>query len=137
MSCKYVITTSFPLINALSTGYVLCMFVNIVHGTSQSVVDDMSLAGCSNLNAWVIGLDRRVEAVLVKRLEKAVASWVQAFASQQDDDGNLNGSDGERDGFLSESDGDSSQDLTGLQIECTVHEVLLKNQVNDERTLVG
>lgn len=30
----------------------------------------MSLAGCSNLNAWVRDLDKKVEAVLAKRLEK-------------------------------------------------------------------
>lgn len=36
----------------------------------QEVVDGMSLAGCSNLNAWVRDLDKKVEAVLAKRLEK-------------------------------------------------------------------
>lgn len=36
----------------------------------QEVVDDMSLAGCSNLNAWVGALDKRVEGVLATRLEK-------------------------------------------------------------------
>lgn len=30
----------------------------------------MSLAGCSNLNSWVRGLDEKVESVLAKRLEK-------------------------------------------------------------------
>lgn len=30
----------------------------------------MSLAGCSNLNSWVRGLDKKVEGVLAKRLEK-------------------------------------------------------------------
>lgn len=30
----------------------------------------MSLAGCSNLNAWVRALDKRVEGVLARRLEK-------------------------------------------------------------------
>lgn len=37
---------------------------------TQEVVDDMSLAGCSNLNSWVGGLDKKVEGVLAKRLEK-------------------------------------------------------------------
>lgn len=36
----------------------------------QEVVDNMSLAGCSNLNAWVGALDKRVEGVLAARLEK-------------------------------------------------------------------
>lgn len=36
----------------------------------QEVVDGMSLAGCSNLNAWVRDLDKKVEGVLAKRLEK-------------------------------------------------------------------
>ncbi|CAM9412658.1 unnamed protein product, partial [Ectocarpus sp. 12 AP-2014] len=93
----------------------------------QEVVDDMSLAGCSNLNSWVKGLDEKVESVLAKRLEKAVNLWVQAFAfdaSSEDEDG----VDGDRDGFLSEGDGDASEHAAALQMECTVHEVLLKNQ---------
>lgn len=32
----------------------------------------MSLAGCSNLNSWVRDLDKKVEAVLAKRLEKVI-----------------------------------------------------------------
>lgn len=59
--------------------------------------------------------------------------WVQAFAfdaSNQQGDGV--GADGDRDGgggFLSEGDGDAPEDMAALQMECTVHEVLLKNQV--------
>lgn len=53
---------------------------------------------------------------------------MQAFAfdaSSEDEDG----VDGDRDGFLSEGDGDASEHAAALQMECTVHEVLLKNQV--------
>lgn len=65
---------------------------------------------------------------------QAVTSWVQAFAfdasGQQDGDGN--GVDGDRDGFFSEGEGEGSEDMSSLQMECTVHEVLLKNQVRGD-----
>lgn len=61
---------------------------------------------------------------------QAVNSWVQAFAfdasEQQDDDG-VGVDDGG--GFLSEGDGEAPEDMAALQMECTVHEILLKNQV--------
>lgn len=67
-------------------------------------------------------------------LWQAVTSWVQAFAfdasANEGVDGN--GIDGDRDGFLSEGDGESPEDMmTGLQMECTVHEVLLKSQASE------
>lgn len=56
---------------------------------------------------------------------------MQAFAfdasNPQDGDGGVGVDDGG--GFLSEGDGEAPDDMAALQMECTVHEVLLKNQV--------
>lgn len=67
---------------------------------------------------------------------QAVNSWVQAFAfdasSKRNDDGSgVGGVDSDGGGFLSEGDGDGEdgEEMAALQMECTVHEVLLKNQV--------
>lgn len=63
---------------------------------------------------------------------QAVTSWVQAFALEASGEENRDnaGVDSDRDGFLSEEDSESREDMAGLQMECTVHEVLLKNQVD-------
>lgn len=50
---------------------IVCVCVCFFNGM-QEVVDGMSLAGCSNLNAWVRGLDKKVEGVLAERLEKVI-----------------------------------------------------------------
>lgn len=62
---------------------------------------------------------------------------MQAFAfdasNQRNDDGSgFGGVDSDGGGFLSEGDGDGEdpEDMAALQMECTVHEVLLKNQVS-------
>lgn len=68
------------------------------------------------------------------RLSQAVTSWVQAFAfdasNPQDDDG-VDGDNRDNGGrFTSEGAGEGSEDdMAALQMECTVHEILLKNQV--------
>ncbi len=62
---------------------------------------------------------------------------MQAFAfdaSNDENDGGGGGGGGgdiDRDGggFTSEGDGEAPEDMAALQMECTVHEVLLKNQV--------
>lgn len=42
-------------------------------------MDGMSLAGCSNLNLWVRGLDKKVESVLAIRLEKVSYVTIELF----------------------------------------------------------
>lgn len=63
---------------------------------------------------------------------QAVNSWVQAFAFDASNQQNDGGVDSDGGGFLSEGDGDGEdpEDMAALQMECTVHEVLLKNQVS-------
>lgn len=63
-------------------------------------------------------------------LLQAVNSWVRAFAFDASNE-NDGGVDSDGGGFLSEGDGDGDdpEDMAALQMECTVHEVLLKNQV--------
>ncbi|CAM9242548.1 unnamed protein product, partial [Chrysoparadoxa australica] len=71
-------------------------------GKVQQIVDGMSLAGLSNLHVWVQEVDSRVDEVLAQRLKQAVELWVEEFGS------------------------DSSE---SIPFECSVHEVLLRNQV--------
>lgn len=56
--------------------------------------------------------------LLVRRTTTGV-EWVELTATEA--------------GFLSEGDGDGedTEDMAALQMECTVHEVLLKNQVRN------
>ena len=60
-------------------------------------------------------------------------AWIQAFA--YDPSNQLNGDSEQRQqqhglfGLLSDEEEDETEDITGLQMECTVHEVLLKSQV--------
>ncbi|CAM9128550.1 unnamed protein product [Discosporangium mesarthrocarpum] len=103
----------------------------------QDVLDKMSLADCSNLGSWVRRLDQRVEAVLARRLEQAVTAWVKAFGDLDDTDQRGDGPEDvdTADSMHSPQDGEGVWELggegevAGLQMECTVHEVLLRNQV--------
>eukprot|EP00916_Digyalum_oweni_P025987 GHVL01042788.1.p1 GENE.GHVL01042788.1~~GHVL01042788.1.p1 ORF type:complete len:2866 (+),score=438.01 GHVL01042788.1:781-8598(+) len=45
----------------------------------QKTVDDMNLANYSNLNPWVAKLDKKLEEILVSRLERMVEDWVVEF----------------------------------------------------------
>lgn len=73
-------------------------------------------------------------------LMQAVTSWVQAFAfdasNPQDDDGVDGDNQFSGGGFTSEGDGEGTEDdMAALQMECTVHEILLKNQVTAVKKL--
>ena len=48
-------------------------------GQIQSIVDDLNLKAYVNLENWVKELDAKVEAKLVKRLEKALTLWLIAL----------------------------------------------------------
>lgn len=60
-----------------------------IHGLSlqkiaqrlQEAVDDLNLAGYSNLDAWVRRLDKQLETILTNRLHQALGSWISTFSS--------------------------------------------------------
>eukprot|EP00586_Coscinodiscus_wailesii_P014222 CAMPEP_0172510176 /NCGR_PEP_ID=MMETSP1066-20121228/226876_1 /TAXON_ID=671091 /ORGANISM="Coscinodiscus wailesii, Strain CCMP2513" /LENGTH=4214 /DNA_ID=CAMNT_0013289037 /DNA_START=123 /DNA_END=12767 /DNA_ORIENTATION=+ len=48
----------------------------------QGVVDELSLAGYTNLALWVETIDERMTAILVKRLEDGLKAWIATLAPQ-------------------------------------------------------
>ncbi|CAO3629084.1 unnamed protein product [Cunninghamella echinulata] len=45
----------------------------------QKLIDRLNLENYSNLDQWVSGLDKRMEDVLVGRLQQAIKSWTNTF----------------------------------------------------------
>ena len=54
----------------------------------QKTVDELSLAGYSELNSWVLVVNKKMGKVLRDRLEKAVEAWLVALKEDPGDDGN-------------------------------------------------
>ncbi|CAJ0843778.1 15545_t:CDS:2, partial [Entrophospora sp. SA101] len=54
----------------------------------QKLIDRLNLESYSNLKSWVSELDKRIEAVLAQRLEKAIIAWTNEFTVAGDDSGN-------------------------------------------------
>lgn len=50
----------------------------------QEIMDQLNLGSYSNLNSWVKGLDDKVEAVLMVRLQEAIQSWIEVFTPSED-----------------------------------------------------
>ncbi|CAI2172645.1 16667_t:CDS:10, partial [Funneliformis geosporum] len=54
----------------------------------QKVIDMLNLESYSNLNTWVSQLDKRVETVLVNRLQQAISAWTAEFMISGDESAN-------------------------------------------------
>lgn len=54
--------------------------------TIQSAVDQLNLEQYVNLDFWVRGLNSKIQAILLTRLQTAVQSWVAAFEDDSSDD---------------------------------------------------
>lgn len=101
----------------------------------QEAVDELNLAGYSNLDAWVRRLDKQLEATLTERLLHALDAWLSTFST----DGSAPGADGQGSGSdaLVVAGGDSSSPRKDAQeaarhrplIRTSVHEVLIRNQM--------
>ena len=52
-----------------------------VMDTLQKVVDEVQIRGFSNVPVWVVGLDHRIEQIVLARLQDAVSAWCAAFQS--------------------------------------------------------
>ncbi|KAI8967648.1 dynein heavy chain [Mycotypha africana] len=57
-----------------------------VLGRIQKLIDRLNLESYSNLDQWVAGLDKRIEAVLVTRLQQAIRSWTNTFQGMTAED---------------------------------------------------
>ncbi len=54
----------------------------------QKTVDELSLAGYSKLNSWVLVVNKKIGTVLRDRLERAVETWLLALQAFSKDDSN-------------------------------------------------
>ncbi|KAI9494709.1 dynein heavy chain [Zychaea mexicana] len=48
-------------------------------GRIQKLIDRLNLENYSNLDQWVAGLDKRIETVLISRLQQAIKAWTNSF----------------------------------------------------------
>ncbi|GAA5808073.1 hypothetical protein MFLAVUS_001455 [Mucor flavus] len=51
----------------------------------QKLIDRLNLENYSNLDQWVGGLDKRIETVLISRLQQAIRAWTSAFMGVTED----------------------------------------------------
>lgn len=88
----------------------------------QLIVDEMQMRGYSNINIWVSKLDRKVEDIIAKRIIDAIIEWTKGFSI----DSNLSSSN--ENGDLETKDSES-KGIYDVNLEVSVHEILLSNQV--------
>ncbi|KAI7899864.1 dynein heavy chain [Cokeromyces recurvatus] len=55
-------------------------------GRIQKLIDRLNLENYSNLDQWVAGLDKRIESVLISRLQQAIKTWTNAFMGVANED---------------------------------------------------
>ena len=88
----------------------------------QTAVDRLNLENYSNLAAWVAGLNREIEGILLDRLRKAMQLWIQSFAA-------FDGSgDMPRREVYPPGDDDGAPPVHP-EFRAIVHEVSMRNQV--------
>ncbi|WWC63949.1 uncharacterized protein I303_106555 [Kwoniella dejecticola CBS 10117] len=83
----------------------------------QKIIDHLNLENYSNLDAWVVTLNERIDNVLKERLVQAIDTWCEEFG---------------RDEESTRPKGELSVPKTGktdLLIEPLVHEIRIRNQV--------
>jgi dynein heavy chain 1, cytosolic len=95
---------------------------NAILGSIQKTIDEMSLSGYSELDAWVGVVAGKMAEVLSKRLECALKAWNKAFKVAKDQEVGVD--DTER----SEIEG-LYDDVPNIKIELSVTmEIVLRNQ---------
>ncbi|KXS20765.1 hypothetical protein M427DRAFT_130976 [Gonapodya prolifera JEL478] len=93
-------------------------------GRIQKMIDKLNFEAYSNLDIWVKDLDAKVEDILVARLQGAVKSWTNEFASQNDE---TTGKSSRRTrGMTTESQRTHAADRPRINVQ--IHEVRMKNQ---------
>jgi dynein heavy chain 1, cytosolic len=55
----------------------------------QKLIDRLNLESYSNLNAWVAQLDKRIENVLINRLQTSIEAWTTEFMISGDENANF------------------------------------------------
>ncbi|CAG8621164.1 6805_t:CDS:10, partial [Dentiscutata erythropus] len=54
----------------------------------QKLINRLNAESYSNLDAWVAQLDKRIDAVLIQRLQHAISAWITEFIASDDDSTN-------------------------------------------------
>ena len=70
------------LVSLAKVDYDRCQMKRIVESI-QKIIDELSLAGYTELHSWVSIVNQRMSAVLRERLEKAIEEWVVAFTTDR------------------------------------------------------
>src|SRR5439155_12671341 len=55
----------------------------------QKLIDRLNLESYSNLNTWVAQLDKRIENVLINRLQTSIEAWTAEFMISGDENANF------------------------------------------------
>jgi dynein heavy chain 1 len=104
----------------------------------QDLVDELNLASYSNLETWVRGLDKEIEAILLARLNEALMSWTDAFSggtpntSEETDlqvSGRANSRRRRRGKENEEAEMPDGKHSSRPVIQVSLHEIVIRNQV--------
>ncbi|KIK51248.1 hypothetical protein GYMLUDRAFT_982366 [Collybiopsis luxurians FD-317 M1] len=100
----------------------------------QGAIDCLNLDGYSNLDWWVAELDKRIEKILLGRLENVIEVWCNEFQkTAEGDEGLVLGSLKKRHGQGAGQHGAGSKEdkfmETHMTIKPFVHEIRIQNQV--------
>ncbi len=87
----------------------------------QTAVDQLNLENYANLSFWVDDTNRKIESILVHRLQKAIQTWLEAFDKTKNDHAN----DDSMQAIMSSDDAESAN----IKLRHLVHEVSMRNQV--------
>ncbi len=91
----------------------------------QKTVDELSLAGYSDLKTWVKLVDDKMGFVLMKRLEKAIYAWTQTFDTNQEESSSISQGIAKEEEKKEETFSEPRQPVNFSPI---VVEILLRNQ---------
>ena len=93
--------------------------------TVQNAVDQLNLENYVNLTYWVTQVNKRIEAILLARLDKAISRWIHVFQNARNEGVN---EDSVRKRH-SQTQGKESNLDSDPQLPRLVHEVSMRNQV--------
>lgn len=95
----------------------------------QKQVDELNLAGYSDLASWVEVVDNRIAEILSSRLEGALKDWCEAYLSKPDTD---SGGDDDEDQDEEKKDDEDGEGALSrrpkLRVPTILVEILLRNQ---------
>jgi dynein heavy chain 1 len=99
------------LVSLSKVAYEKELFSTVVENI-QKTVDELSLAGYTKLNSWVLVIKERMGDVLRARLENSIEAWITTFEKEKDSD----------------SDEEKMSTLPKIKVPTIGLEILLRNQ---------